>query len=903
MLIHSLTLENVKSYAQETVRFNPGTNAIVGRNGAGKTTILEAIGFALFDHRPGRLSGFVREGQRSASVTVAFLSDHDERTYQVKRRWGNNDLYRVLDPQLSLKICEGKADVTQFLRQHLGIDRETNPADLFRNAVGVPQGSFTASFLTTPAVRKGVFDPLLKVAEYRRAYEQLREPLNLLKERISDQAFEIGRLEGELKRLPAAQTDVRALTTRISSAVTNLRAVQTELAAAESDRRAMEAKQELLQELQRMTQMQQKDVTEQERILDSARRRQSESEGAVAVTEANRADHDAYRAAQREQSTVNERSIQRRRLQDERNVVQTRLTQAEAQTDAHSRVLADIVEAERTAAALAEAANRQEELESDLRVAQRQADRLRDTGARLRKDQAAADAAKERLDRLRTEAEQAKKIESSLNPLQAHVESFQNEISAAQASAARLLAQKETTQEQGQRLTASKTSAICPICEQPLSAEHRQQLLVSLRKRWSKLNGDAQAVEQKIRQLEAKREEARSNLTRNERTLRQLPRQNAVKTAEEELAARCARLAEDRDATEALEDAPQRAERLRQELDALGNPRRRRDVAIQKARERDAVERALRRQQALAEQQRRNLSELDERMAPFANAEAEAARISSQLEQHQAADDLFRRHQAAAEALPQRRQEAAEAEKMLRAARASYESGLVQLADCRDEFDEKRFREIVALVDDTRSRMVRLETELGHWRADLRRAKEELAQLQARQKRLVVARSGHDRLTQQEELLGFLRSVLREAGPYVTKALVQQISHAANQLFGQIMEDYTHTLRWQEDYEIVLEVEGRERTFSQLSGGEQMGAALAVRLALLQEMSDIAVAFFDEPTSNLDDARRVALARQIVGVPGFQQLFIISHDDSFEQATETLIRVEKRNGVSEVFYQ
>lgn len=52
----------------------------------------------------------------------------------------------------------------------------------------------------------------------------------------------------------------------------------------------------------------------------------------------------------------------------------------------------------------------------------------------------------------------------------------------------------------------------------------------------------------------------------------------------------------------------------------------------------------------------------------------------------------------------------------------------------------------------------------------------------------------------------------------------------------------------------------------------------------------------------LDGTRRGALARQIVGVPGFQQLFIISHDDSFEQATETLIRVEKRNGVSEVFY-
>ena len=60
MLIHSLTLENVKSFAQGTVAFSPGTNAIVGHNGSGKTTILEAIGFALFDHLPYSQAAFVR---------------------------------------------------------------------------------------------------------------------------------------------------------------------------------------------------------------------------------------------------------------------------------------------------------------------------------------------------------------------------------------------------------------------------------------------------------------------------------------------------------------------------------------------------------------------------------------------------------------------------------------------------------------------------------------------------------------------------------------------------------------------------------------------------------------------------------------------------------------------------
>ena len=127
MLIRSLTLENVKSYARATVEFSPGTNAIVGPNGAGKTTILEAIGFALFDHLPYSQADFVRGGQRSARVTVDFLSDHDERIYQVIRRCGGSSDYTVFDPELSIKICEGKADVMQFLRLHLGIGEDSAP--------------------------------------------------------------------------------------------------------------------------------------------------------------------------------------------------------------------------------------------------------------------------------------------------------------------------------------------------------------------------------------------------------------------------------------------------------------------------------------------------------------------------------------------------------------------------------------------------------------------------------------------------------------------------------------------------------------------------------------------------------------------------------------------------------
>jgi exonuclease SbcC len=81
-----------------------------------------------------------------------------------------------------------------------------------------------------------------------------------------------------------------------------------------------------------------------------------------------------------------------------------------------------------------------------------------------------------------------------------------------------------------------------------------------------------------------------------------------------------------------------------------------------------------------------------------------------------------------------------------------------------------------------------------------------------------------------------------------------------------------------------------------------MAAALSVRLALLRELSAIDVAFFDEPTSNLDDTRRDNLAEQILSVrnTGFSQLFVISHDDTFEQVTNHIVRVRKEQGESRV---
>jgi exonuclease SbcC len=139
----------------------------------------------------------------------------------------------------------------------------------------------------------------------------------------------------------------------------------------------------------------------------------------------------------------------------------------------------------------------------------------------------------------------------------------------------------------------------------------------------------------------------------------------------------------------------------------------------------------------------------------------------------------------------------------------------------------------------------------------------------------------------------FIRETIAAAGPAVTEMLLASISQSAAVIYSEIMDDHAYELRWDQDYEILVQLGTESRRFAQLSGGEQMSAALAVRLALLREMSEVDFAFFDEPTQNMDEERRTNLAAQIGQIKGFEQLIVISHDDTFEHNTDNLIRLEK----------
>lgn len=273
----------------------------------------------------------------------------------------------------------------------------------------------------------------------------------------------------------------------------------------------------------------------------------------------------------------------------------------------------------------------------------------------------------------------------------------------------------------------------------------------------------------------------------------------------------------------------------------------------------------------------------------FASLDADIAATTEARANSESDYHAFIQNKKIADTLATRQHELRSTETEIAETEMSLDAALTEQSQLEEQYDAEAHRRAQFELDGWRERVTQLTTQLENTRQQLERLKTQLARLEEVRERMrehLVAREKAQRL---REAADFIRDILQKAAPYITEMHLHSVSAEANQLFREISGRFDVSLRWAKDYEITLEEEGRERPFLNLSGGEQMVAALSVRLALLKELSEINLAFFDEPTTNMDEERRRNLAQQIGRIKDFHQLFVISHDDSFEGFTDQIV--------------
>jgi len=148
-------------------------------------------------------------------------------------------------------------------------------------------------------------------------------------------------------------------------------------------------------------------------------------------------------------------------------------------------------------------------------------------------------------------------------------------------------------------------------------------------------------------------------------------------------------------------------------------------------------------------------------------------------------------------------------------------------------------------------------------------------------------------IQQKLELTKIFRAQIKDLGRIVAEERVRRIAGIATDYFNKIT-NRPESILWvcneSEKYSLYLDNGQNKCSFVNLSGGEQISVAIAIRLALSQEFGNTGLIILDEPTNNLDQSKRQLLAENLPKmVENLTQLFVVTHDDTFRNSATKVI--------------
>lgn len=896
MQITQIDLENFKSYQQASARFTPGTNAICGHNGAGKSSLVEAIGFALFSYTPYKQDHLVREGETTASVTVHIQAD-DGRMYQVVRKCGSYTQHYVYDPELDEKLVEGVGDSTEWLREFWGIEKAGDISSIFRDAVGVQQGTLTAAFLEPASKRKTTFNPLLRVDEYEKIWKDLLEPKRQVEHQIQEKKEEIAGLKAKVEQLPIWNEKITQLQDEIADNQRSKAETQAKVEERKEQKENLERKKNALDTLENLLIQAETDVDKIKTRQEENQKLLKEAEEAQKIIGETQTGHQAYESAQAALKTLEEKRAERDRLKEQRQKQETHLALAKQAVTNLEAELEEVSAAEKELTLLQPKIEQQEQLEKALVKAQRDLERREEILERLERLKNERNALEETLAKAKNNLEKRAEAEKEIAALTTALEKLEQQQNTLSQEISETKAAKKQITTKIEALESTAT-AKCPVCEEPLTAEHRENLLARYQARKNELDTTLKGLKEQNRENTQQKEAQENALQAIEDDLQELPLKREVEKLVKQLEEQQSEIQKESDALAKLGDVPEKLNLLTTELAQLHNPKEKSQRLKATVEQRETLDNQITEAEEAVVTQSAQLAALEEALHDYATLDEELSQQQKTQESHEDDHQRYLEHIRSAETRPEREKNAKALENELQETQNILYEKQKEHKQALTEYDPEEYEKLKSEYDQLRDQLATLKERLTQQEKQLGEAQSEIENLHQIQEQLEESIQAQEKLEKTLNLLTFMRHLLRDAGPEITRRLVDLISMEADRLYADIMQDYSTRLRWTEEYDIILTREGRERTFPQLSGGEEMSAALAVRLALLREVTGIDIAFFDEPTANLDEQRRNNLAEQILNVKGFSQLFVISHDDTFEQDTDHIIHVTKENGVS-----
>ncbi len=869
MKIEELKLKDFLSHSNTEVHFdsNIAVNVIIGQNGAGKTSIIQGILFSIFrEGDKGNIANMVRKGGHEASVIMSFTQNG--KRYQVKRFLSKQG--KAQDDVLFVEgnpLARGAQAVSKEMERILGVV----PSVAYSTFI-VKEGKILDVLeekelgeILSEIMKIDKLDKLIDSSGYirlvQRDLESRIQSLRDIETRVQRDKEYLSMKESDLMQM---EGELRKINDELESISREANTFKVELEEMTKKREAylvtLQRKTTTEKEIKRLKLELERDETELEK-LDPLRskleelRKYKEIEGDI-------------KAYQTNKDTVEKQYKQLKMVARNRESVEAKLKKKKELEPYYKRYL---------------------EVSSRLKENKRKLDEVTPYKISLDRDFTELRKLEEEI------SSQEGNIGEKLASLREEIQAKQEELSETEKKMGEIEAMINDIQETLSRLDEVHGDK-CPICGSPLDEEHRRNIeeekkakLSELRKtRFSLcqnkkgLNLEIRKLNEEISNLNQLAGKLKSNLDRKAKLEKEISN---------------------------LKEMVKDYEKLRDEV--------KRDEETLKNEDLESLYESYLSVKDVSEEELESLKTQEDALKlHISSLEDKLKEVESKMKGESI--DYVQRKILEYDEIERELRELEKIEVRYLSNKKNLEDKKMELDAISQEldslsFNEEEYKKAKDRVDEATeryreasSRKSEIEGRVTEVRKEIDNKRKEIDEEEAKLKEMPKLESAHQRLTK-------LRDDLGDGGlkGYLVSSVSTILTNNVNDILGrfdlsfrnvEISRKTTGKTRMRTEFEtIVYNTKGDQLSIENLSGGEKISLALAMRLALTKIITNPGFMILDEPTIHLDEERRKKLIEVIKAVNEVvPQILVITHDEEVLDAADVVFRVKKENGISKV---
>lgn len=931
MKINRIYLENYRIHEKLEVEFDKGINLLLGENGKGKSSILEAIGYALFDSGlRGAKKDAIQYGKKNGKIQVEFTGVDGEEYIVTKKLNGGRTIYRKSNPELELEVKEDR------IRELCGIRGDIK--DVYDNVIVAKQNEFISSFKATAKDREKTFDKVFNTEIYREIYDgyskdvegkykneiaieensiksisevmedsqEVKEKLELEEEREKEFEKYLNNLSAELKEIKEKLNQISGTELKIekingeirkSEEVLNNITLQEEklkkqieetILAKEIADKNIENHNEYIKTSEIL-----ESIKKEKKELDQVREKQNSLEKELISLEKLRGDSNNQvnlwkNSIENLKTSCREKKDRVDFLQEEIEKKEKNLQIYKGELEKNIPLLeelerfeSDIENGEKT---LNTFIVKLQEKESDLEIKKEQRDNL--IKERLDEKIVKFEALEEKKREFEREKEQnislGRANDEAYKKLQSSICPFLNEncknLSGKDINSFFINRRKTYTE-----IVKSKIAEIEKIEEELKDKEK----IVEMKTILNRLNHE---IELKISEIEvdqAKFQRGEEKLKNKKLEYENWKLINSIKNREEILA-------KNTQLETKIEN--ENSEKDIIERDKIKNILNE-DIERGKELKEKIEEKLLEiKEFSLKEKEIRNsIEENKPALVKYQELSEEVEKYETLLNSLKESNELYLENYKKAlekESLEIEKERLKEKESQEEKVLETLRENLLKLENSIVSLNKGELEKIQVEKDE---KVAEIREKLGGINGEIKNLNDKLAKIKEHENIIKDKKKSLEKLKMKLELTKAFRERIKSMGKEVSKNMLKEIEILATENFRKITGRGEKVIWSNEDkdkYSVYLSGDRGELRFEQLSGGEQVAVAISIRGAMSELFTESRFSIFDEPTNNLDSERRKSLADSIGEIlKNLEQSIIVTHDDTFREMAQKVIEL------------